>query len=88
MDRICSVKLQFPEFLYLVIVSSISQQSAESDGIGDTPQVDEEHSWDGLDVKTLVEITWQPRQFPLYVQVQAPTEAIVHVHMQQLGCVC
>lgn len=65
--------------LYLVIVSSVSQQATESDGIGDAPQVDEEHSGDGLNVETLVEITRQPRQFPLYVQVQAPTKAIVHV---------
>lgn len=71
---------------YLVIVSSVSQQAAESDGVSDAPQVDEEHSRDGLNVEALVEITRQPRQFPLYVQVQAATEASVHVHMQQLGC--
>lgn len=36
-------------------------------------------------METLIEITWQPWQFPLYVQVQPPTEAVRNAHAQCLG---
>jgi len=50
---------------YLVIVSSVSEEATKGDGVGDAAQVDEEHSRDRLNVEPLVEITWQPWQFPL-----------------------
>lgn len=71
--------------LYLVVVCSISKEATKGDGIGDATQVDEEHSWDGLDVEPLIEITWQPWQFPLYVQVQTTTEAVTQQHRQLQG---
>lgn len=36
-------------------------------------------------METLIEITWQPWQFPLYIQVQPPTEAVRNTHAQCLG---
>lgn len=42
---------------YLVVFCCISQKATKGDGIRDAAQIDEEHSWDGLNVETLVEIT-------------------------------
>ena len=84
----CFVLLpEFGSLFYLVVVSGVSQQATEGDGVGDAAQVDEKHSGDGLNVETLIEITRHPWQFPLYVQVQTTTEAIVQGHTQWLGCV-
>lgn len=45
----------------LVVVCGVAQQASEGDGVGDAAQVDKEHSRDGLDVESLVQITGQPR---------------------------
>lgn len=65
-------------YSYLVVVCRVAQQASKGDGICDAAQVDEEHSRDRLDVESLIKITGQPRQFPLYVQIQTTTEADVH----------
>lgn len=42
---------------HLVVVSRVSQQASEGDGVGNAAQVDEKHSGDGLNVETFIEIT-------------------------------
>lgn len=41
----------------LVVICGISQKSSKGDGISDAAQIDEEHGGDGLNVKTLVDVT-------------------------------
>lgn len=59
---------------HLVVVSGVSQQPSEGDGVSDAPQVDEEHGGDGLDVEALIEVTGEPGQLPLNVQHQTAAE--------------
>lgn len=65
---------------YLVVVCGVSEETTKGDGISDAAQIDEEHSGDGLDVESLVEIAGQERKFPLYVQVQATAETKTATH--------
>lgn len=82
LSQLVQYKMRCP---YLVVVCCITQQASEGDGIGNAAQVDEEHSRDRLDVETLIKITRQPWQFPLYVQIQTTTETDVHRQMGYSG---
>lgn len=41
----------------LVVICSVSQKSSKGDGVSDAAQIDEEHSGDGLNVNTLIDVT-------------------------------
>lgn len=60
-----------PAHTHLIIVCGIPQKPTEGDSIGDTAEVDEQDSRDGLDVEAIIEVTWEPGQLPLYIQTQS-----------------
>lgn len=57
-----------PAHTHLVIVCGIPQKPTKGDGVGDTAEVDEQNGRDGLDVETVIEVTWEPGQLPLDIQ--------------------
>lgn len=61
----------------LVIVSRIPKQSSKGDGIGDAPQVDEQHGRDRLDMEAVIDIATIPRDFPFDVQPQSTCKPII-----------
>lgn len=63
-----------PAHTHLIIVCGIPQKPTKGDGVGDTAEVDEQNSRDGLDVEAVIEVTWEPGQLPLDIQAKAPKE--------------
>lgn len=59
---------------HLIIVSGIPQKPTKGDCVGDAAEVDEQDGRDGLDVEAIVEVTWEPGQLPLDIQMQATEE--------------
>lgn len=44
------------------------------DRVGNTAEVDEQNSRDGLEVEAIIEVAWEPGQLPLDIQTQSSKE--------------
>lgn len=69
-----NLALTAPAHTHLIIVSGIPQKPTKGDCVGDTAEVDEQDGRDGLNVKTVIEVTQEPGQLPLDIQTQATEE--------------
>ncbi len=55
---------------YLHAFCGVTEQTSESDGVGDCAQVDEQDGGQRLDVKRIVKVAGEKRQLPLHIQDQ------------------
>lgn len=59
---------------HLIVVCGVPQESPKGDGVGDAAEVDKQDGRDGLNVEAIIEVTWEPRQFPFDIQTQPTKE--------------